>query len=173
MAWHGETCGNKGGVFPLFSPDSDDRLSLNFHRIVIWYISCDTRSVGLGHYCLPKVSNGFNKSWCTNYAIPPIAREVIRRHVMNIKRSFTNEFSKYVLNKMLNNFCCTSIMIKTIKRFKKLEVYFALQFWQKTPAPTILFIQFCFSRITMASKVLTCIEVTTYFESHCHVILYK
>ena len=47
-------------VFPLFSPDSDDRLSLNFHRFVILYISCDTRSVGLGQYCLPKVYNGFN-----------------------------------------------------------------------------------------------------------------
>ena len=41
-------------------PDSDDRLSLNFHRFVILYISCDTRSVGLGQYCLPKVSSGFN-----------------------------------------------------------------------------------------------------------------
>ena len=50
----------QGWVFPLFSPDSDDRLSLNFHRFVILYISCDTRSVGLGQYCLPKVSNGFN-----------------------------------------------------------------------------------------------------------------
>ena len=45
--------------FPLFSPDSDDRLSLNFHRFVVLYISCDTRSVGLGQYCLPKVYNGF------------------------------------------------------------------------------------------------------------------
>ena len=33
-------------VFPLFSPDSDDRLSLNFNRFVILY-SCDTLSVGL------------------------------------------------------------------------------------------------------------------------------
>ena len=46
----------QGWVFPLFSPDSDDWLSLNFHRFVILYISCDTRSVGLGQYCLPKVS---------------------------------------------------------------------------------------------------------------------
>ena len=51
----------QGWVFPLFSPDSDDRLSPNFHRFVIWYRSCDTRSVGLGQYCLPKESNGFNK----------------------------------------------------------------------------------------------------------------
>ena len=51
----------QGWVFPLFSPDSDDRLSLNFHRFVILYRSCDTRSVGLGHYCLPKVSNGLNR----------------------------------------------------------------------------------------------------------------
>ena len=28
----------QGLVFPLFSPDSDDRLSLNFHRFVILYI---------------------------------------------------------------------------------------------------------------------------------------
>ena len=46
-------------VFPLFSPYSDDRLSLNFHRFVILYISRDTRSVGLRQYCLPKVYNGF------------------------------------------------------------------------------------------------------------------
>ena len=51
-------------VFPLFYPDSDDRLSLNFHRFVVLYISCDTRSVGLGQYCLLKVYNGFNKSGC-------------------------------------------------------------------------------------------------------------
>ena len=29
-------------VFPFISPDSDDRLSLNFHRFVIVYRSCDT-----------------------------------------------------------------------------------------------------------------------------------
>ena len=55
-------------VFPLFSPDSDDRLSLNFHRFVVLYISCDTRSVGLGQHCLPKVYNGFKrllKTMCT------------------------------------------------------------------------------------------------------------
>ena len=50
-------CENKGGFSPLFSPDSDDRLSLNSHRFVILYISCDTQSVGLGQYCLSKVSN--------------------------------------------------------------------------------------------------------------------
>ena len=53
--------GKQGWVYPLFSPDSDDRLSLNFHRFVILYISCGTRSVGLGQYCLPKVSNGSTK----------------------------------------------------------------------------------------------------------------
>ena len=41
--------------FPLFSPDSDDRLSLNFHRFVILYISCVTRIL------LPKVSGGFKQ----------------------------------------------------------------------------------------------------------------
>ena len=46
-------------VFPLFSPDSDDRLSLNLYRFFVLYISCDTRSVGLWQYCLPKVYNGF------------------------------------------------------------------------------------------------------------------
>ena len=42
-----------------FSRDSDDRLSLKFHKFVDLYVSCDTRSVGLGQHCLPKVSNGF------------------------------------------------------------------------------------------------------------------
>ena len=62
-----QTVRKQGWVFPLFSPDSDDRLSLNFHRFVILYISCDTWSVGLGPYCLPKVSNGFNTSYSSAY----------------------------------------------------------------------------------------------------------
>ena len=37
----------QGWVFPLFSPNSVDRLSQNFHRFTILYRSCDTRSVGL------------------------------------------------------------------------------------------------------------------------------
>ena len=45
--------------FSCYFPDSDDLLSLNFHRFIILYISCDTRSVGLGQHCLPKVYNGF------------------------------------------------------------------------------------------------------------------
>ena len=49
----------QGRVFPLFSPDSDDWSSLNFCRIFILYRSCDTRIVGLGQYCSPKVYNGF------------------------------------------------------------------------------------------------------------------
>ena len=57
--------GKQGWVFPLFSPDSDDRLSLNSHRFVILYISCGTRSVSLGQYCLPKVSNGFKRHFQT------------------------------------------------------------------------------------------------------------
>ena len=52
----------QGWVFLLFSLDSDDRLSLNFHRFVIWYRSCGTQSVGLGQHCLPKGSNGFKVS---------------------------------------------------------------------------------------------------------------
>ena len=51
----------QGWVFSLFSPDSDDRLSLNFHRFVILYRSCDTRSVSLEQYC-SKGSNGFKPS---------------------------------------------------------------------------------------------------------------
>ena len=49
-------------VSPWFSPDSDGRLSLNFHRFFILYRSCDTQSVGLGQDCLPKVSNGFKSN---------------------------------------------------------------------------------------------------------------
>ena len=65
----------QGWVFPSFSPDSDDRLSLNFHRFFILYIiSCDTRSVDLGQYCLPKVYNGFKKfgdrmNWWTYFGL--------------------------------------------------------------------------------------------------------
>ena len=51
----------QGWVFPLFSTDSDVRLSLNFYRFVILYRSCVTLSVGRGHYCLPTVSNGFKE----------------------------------------------------------------------------------------------------------------
>ena len=51
----------QGWVFPLFFPDSDDQLRINLHRFVILNISCDTRSLGLGQYCLPKVSNGFKE----------------------------------------------------------------------------------------------------------------
>ena len=60
----------QGWVFTLFSPYSDDRLSLKFYRFVK-NMSCDTRSVGLGQYCLPKVSNDFKyasflgKNWKT------------------------------------------------------------------------------------------------------------
>ena len=61
MSRHGKNARKQEWVFPLFSPDSDDRLNLNFHRFVILYISCDTRSVGLGQYCLPKVYNGFKR----------------------------------------------------------------------------------------------------------------
>ena len=34
---------------------------LNFHRFVILYISCDSRSVGLWTILYTKVSNGFNR----------------------------------------------------------------------------------------------------------------
>ena len=38
----------QGWVFPLISSDSDNRSSLKFHRFVIsYFISCDTRRVGL------------------------------------------------------------------------------------------------------------------------------
>ena len=68
-------------VFPLFSPGSDHRLSLNFHRFVILYISCDTQSVGLGPYCLPKVYNGFKikvgqiSAELNNSALLPVFRD--------------------------------------------------------------------------------------------------
>ena len=54
--------------FPVIFSDSDDRLSLNLHRFVILYISCDTQSVGLGQYCLPKVSNGFKERLKSTHA---------------------------------------------------------------------------------------------------------
>ena len=48
MSWHGETCGNKGGFSRYFVPD--DRLSLNLHRFVILYRSCDTRAFDITVY---------------------------------------------------------------------------------------------------------------------------
>ena len=44
-------------VFPLFFPDSDDRLSLNFHRFVykLWYTKCgslDNTVLSMMCYCL-------------------------------------------------------------------------------------------------------------------------
>ena len=71
-------------VFPLFSLDSDDRLSLN---CVILYISCDTRSVVLGQYCLPKVHNGFNteslasQSYANNYTCRWTAHSISDRRM--------------------------------------------------------------------------------------------
>ena len=72
----------QGWVFPLFSPNSDDRLSLNFHMFVILYIKCDTRSVGLGQYCLPKVSNSFNGQ--TLYHIISIDEWIIDPNNLNV-----------------------------------------------------------------------------------------
>ena len=54
-------------------------LSLNFHRFVISYRSCGTRSVGLGQYCLPKGSNGFKKlyeNWAKDYRLIEHAKRV-------------------------------------------------------------------------------------------------
>ena len=48
--------------FPVIFSRLRWRLSPNFHRFVILYISCGTRSVGLRKYCFPKVSNGFKKT---------------------------------------------------------------------------------------------------------------
>ena len=44
-------------IFPLFFPDSDDRLSLNFHRFVykLWYTKCgslDNTVLSMMCYCL-------------------------------------------------------------------------------------------------------------------------
>ena len=46
-------------VFPLFSPDSVGRVSLNFHMFVILYTTCDTRSMGLWTICLPMLCDCF------------------------------------------------------------------------------------------------------------------
>ena len=54
ISWHGETCRNKSGFSRYFLPTP----MTDFHRLVIIYISCDTRSVGLGQNCLSKVFNG-------------------------------------------------------------------------------------------------------------------
>ena len=62
MSWHGETCGNKGGFPVIFSRLRWPIEPNSVHRFVILYVSCDTRSVGLGQYCLPKVSNGFKQT---------------------------------------------------------------------------------------------------------------
>ena len=75
MSWHGETCGNKGGFSHLFSPDSDDRLNLNFHRFVI-FISVVIHEVwAFGQYCLPKVSNGLKSSMFWNKPWPNVLYE--------------------------------------------------------------------------------------------------
>ena len=71
-------------VFPLFSPDADDRLSLNFHRFVILYISCDTRSVGLGQHCLPKVYNGFKAVLLLYSICPSFFQQGCYRHIKKI-----------------------------------------------------------------------------------------
>ena len=83
----------QGWVFLLFSPDFDDRLSLNFHRFDILYISCGT-SVGLGHYCLPKVSNGFNREKGSKI------REIIKIVHQNMERLvlFSGTFSHHPRN---------------------------------------------------------------------------
>ena len=76
--WHGETCGYKVWVFLLFSPDSDDRLSVNFHRFIILYKSCDTRSVGL------------------------LDNTVYRKCPMALKSHYTVSFANYCCNWFLN-----------------------------------------------------------------------
>ena len=54
-------------------------MSLNFHRFIILFISCDTRSVGLGQHCIPKVSTGFNIHLCasTTYNIGSTATHLV------------------------------------------------------------------------------------------------
>ena len=48
--------------FPLFSHDSDDRLSLNFHRFVILYISLIHEVWAFGQYYLPIALKFFSPS---------------------------------------------------------------------------------------------------------------
>ena len=71
-------------VFLLFSLESDDRLSLNFHRFVILYMSCDTQSVGLGQYCLPKVCNNFKNYFATT--VIPVRRTKFKVFVFSDKK---------------------------------------------------------------------------------------
>ena len=80
MTWRNAR--KQGWVFLLFSPDSDDRLSLNFHRFVIWYVSCDTRSVGLGQYCLPKGSNG--SKYCIVSAVPSFVKKQNHKQIIRV-----------------------------------------------------------------------------------------
>ena len=88
----------QGWVFPLFSPNSDDRLSLNFHRFVIWYRSCGTQSVGLGQHCLPKGSNGFNLNLWTLCFMSykkypyPLTRDVSTLHVQKKSKTGIQTF---------------------------------------------------------------------------------
>ena len=61
MSWHSETRGNKSG-FPVIFSRLWWPIEPKFSQVCYFtYISCDTWSVGLGQYCLPKVYNGFNK----------------------------------------------------------------------------------------------------------------
>ena len=52
--WENER--KQGRVFPLYYPNSDDRLSLNFHRFVIfihelWYTKCGPMDKSVYQYC--------------------------------------------------------------------------------------------------------------------------
>ena len=51
----------QGCVFPLFSPDSDDRLIEPKFTQVCYFIVVIHEVWAFGQYCLPKVSNGFKK----------------------------------------------------------------------------------------------------------------
>ena len=104
MSWHGESWGNKGGFPSLFSPDSDDQLSLNFHRFFFFYISCKTRSA-FGQYCLPKVSNGFKDTHGHLSGFPiwigwSIATRVWYLKRPNIKCCSITRYFTYVLIKV-------------------------------------------------------------------------
>ena len=85
----------QGWVFLFVSPDFDDRLNLNFHRFVVLHISCDTQSVGLGQYCLPKVSNGFKTV--------PFTKEKMARCPCSYKTHKANRTDLIPLNTNLHN----------------------------------------------------------------------
>ena len=111
-------------VFPLFSPDSDDRLSLNFHKFVILYISCDTRNVGLGQHCLPKVYNGFKHVFWT---IDKFQYTCICKIILSLLQSpHLGELLPHMLSKL---FVISNLHFKLIHTGREINVLRKLILW--------------------------------------------